>query len=146
MTFKANASDLTKLGTRLRKSHPEVSKQLRRAVRAEGRKIADAAKGKASWSTRIPDTIRVAAQGVNTAVVRAGGKDAPHAAAYEHSGRAGTFRHPVFADGSKTRDQWTWVNQQARPFLHPAALERLPETVRALGDAVQAAVDNVIEG
>lgn len=26
--------------------------------------------------------------------------------------RSGTFRHPVFADGTKTRKEWTWVDQE----------------------------------
>lgn len=147
MPFSADASSLRKLGSQLRKSRPEVYRQVRRAVLAEAQKIAEAARVNASWSSRIPGSIRAGTTGGGmTAVVRAGGKSAPHAAALEHAGRQGTFRHPVFADQSKSRGEWTWVSQEAHPFLHPAALARLDETVEALGRAVQAAVDDQIGG
>jgi hypothetical protein len=144
MPFKANASQLRSLGTQLRRAQPDVYKQVRKAVREEARIVAASAREKASWSTRIPATVRVSALGVNTAVVRAGNdKTAPHAKPFEHAGHSGTFRHPVHGDPRKTRSEWAWVTQQARPFLHPAAWERLPETVRHLGQAVITAVDEL---
>ena len=144
MVFRADASSLRKLGAQLRRSRPEVYRQVRRAVLVQAKVIAEDAKQRASWSSRIPGTIRGTTAGPLTAVVRAGGASAPHAGPIEHAGSAGTFRHPVFADQSKTRDEWAWANQQARPFLHPAALDHLDETVRALGVAVTAAVDRQI--
>lgn len=128
------------MGTRLRKAKPEVYKELRRAVLAEARIVAEDAKGLASWSSKIPDSIKASAQGINTAVVRAGGKSAPDAAPFEHAGASGTFRHPVF--GRKD----AWVEQAARPFLHPAVMDRLDATVSALEDAVITAVDHVLDG
>lgn len=142
--LSVNATGLAKLGKQLRHSHPAVYRELHRAVLAEARKVAEIAKRNSSWSSRIPGTIKASAVGVSTAKVRAGGgtgSAAPHAKAYEHAGREGTFRHPVFADPEKGRSEWTWVSQDARPFLHPAAMERLPETVKVLGDAVIHAVD-----
>ncbi len=117
---------------------------MHRAVLAEAKEVAAKAREKADWSTRIPATIKASAQGVNTAVVKAGGANAPHAAAYEMAGKSGMFRHPVHADPSKSRDEWTWVSEQSRPFLHPSALERLDKTVEALGTAVSTAVSDVI--
>lgn len=143
--FRADASGLRKLGAELRRAKPEVYRQVRRAILAQARVIADDAKQRASWSTRIPASIRPSVSGLS-AVVRAGGVNAPHAAALEHAGRQGSFRHPVFADQSLTRSDWSWVSQQARPFLHPAALDHLDETVRALGVAVTSAVDTQIRG
>lgn len=145
--YKANASQLRSLGTQLRRAQPEVYKQVRKAVRTEARAVRDAAKEKANWSSRIPDTIRVSAVGTNTAVIRAGNDStAPHAKPYEHAGAQGTFRHPVHGDPRRTRSQWTWVTENARPFLHPAAWERLPETVRRLGQAVITAVNDIRPG
>lgn len=144
--FRADASQLRKLGANLRKSHPEVHRAMRRAVLEQAKRIAEDARTKSDWSTRIPGTIKASSAGVNTAVVRAGGPGAPHAAAYEHAGASGTFRHPVFADASKTRDEWTWVTEQARPYLHPALMDRFDETVLALRDAVEVAVDRSIHG
>lgn len=143
--FQADASQLRRLGAELRKTRPEVHRAVRRSVLEQAKKIAEDAKTKADWSTRIPGTIRASSSGVNTAVVRAGGPSAPHAAAYEHAGAEGTFRHPVYGRGDETRDQWTWVSEQARPFLHPALMDRFDETVIALRDAVEVAVSDVID-
>lgn len=142
--FRADASQLRKLGATLRKQQPDVHRAVRRAVLDAAKLIAEDAKGKADWSTRIPGTIRASSSGVNTAVVRAGGAAAPHAAAYEHAGASGAFRHPVYPRGDETRDQWTWVSEDARPFLHPALMDRFDETVLALRDAVEVAVDKAI--
>ena len=142
--FSADASSLRKLGKQLRQSKPEVYRQVRRAVLASAKVIADDARQRASWSTRIPGTVRASTSGPFTAVVRAGGASVPHAGPIEHAGKQGTFRHPVFADQSKTRGEWEWANQQARPFLHPAALDHLDETVLALGVAVTSAVETQI--
>lgn len=144
--FSADASSLRSLGKELRKSKPDVYRELRRELLAEGHVIAEDAKGLADWSTKIPDSIKVGMSGISTVVVRAGGKAAPDATPYEHAGASGTFRHPVFPDPAKTRSEWTWVTQEARPFLHPAALDRLDATVENLGAAVQRAVDRLVEG
>jgi hypothetical protein len=135
--FTVNASELRKLGSRLRKTQPEVYREIRRAVLEEAKIIADDARRSASWSAKIPGSIKVSTTGINTAVVRAGGKNAPAGAPFEHAGKSGTFRHPV--PGTNT-----WVTQEARPFLHPAALSRLPATVERLGLAVVTAVDRAI--
>ena len=142
--FSADASGLRKLGAQLRKSQPAVYRRVRRAVLEQAKVIADDARQRAAWSSRIPGSVRASTSGGLSAVVRAGGASAPHAAAFEHAGRQGSFRHPVFANQDEERTQWSWVSQEARPFLHPAALDRLDETVRALGVAVIEAVDEQI--
>lgn len=144
--IRTDASQLRSLGTRLRKTRPTVYRAIRREILRQAKQVADDAKQKADWSSRIPGTIKASAAGVNTAKVRAGGAAAPHAAAYEHGGAEGTFRHPVFADQSKTRDEWTWVNQEARPFLHPALMDHYPELVEGLASAVETAVGDAIDG
>lgn len=107
----------------------EIRKQLRPALKQAADPIVSAARGNASWSTRIPAAIstRVLKRGVE---IRVSQKKAPHARPYE--GLSGmTFRHPVFGD----RD--VWVAQRARPFLLPA--------VRAHRDEVRKAVTDVVE-
>jgi hypothetical protein len=80
---------------------------------------------------------------VNTVVVRAGNaKTAPHAAAYEHAGASGSFRHPVFGNGDRASS--AWVDEPARPFLHPAATKNLAEKAKAVGVAVSDAVDEAV--
>jgi hypothetical protein len=71
-------------------------------------------------------------------------KSAPEARPLEHGGSGGEFRHPVFGGGNKTRDQWTWVEQPARPFFY-AALERSVEieiAMRAVMARVAAKLGN----
>lgn len=136
--LSADASSLRKLGTALRKSKPKIHRQMGKELLAVGELVAVEARDKASWSTRIPHTITVRRRGLNTVEVRA---SAPHAAAYEHAGREGQFRHPVYGRGDEARDQWTWVSEDARPFLHPAAFEHLEEHAVAIADALTALVD-----
>jgi hypothetical protein len=103
----------------LRNLPPETQKAVRPALRQAGRLIAQDAKTRASWSSRIPGTIRVETsvnanrEGVQ---VRAGGPSAPHARPYEGlSVRGSEFRHPVYGNRE------VWVAQATRPFLFPAA-------------------------
>lgn len=81
--------------------------------------VAQDAKRRSSWSSRIPGTIRVETsvgenrEGVK---IRAGGPGAPHARPYEGlSVRGDVFRHPVYGNREN------WVEQETRPFLFPAA-------------------------
>ena len=146
--FQVDVKTLNKLGKELRHAQPAVYREIHRAVLAEARKMAEVAKQNASWSTRIPATIKASASGVTTARIRAGGgKDspAPHAKPYEHAGRQGTFRHPVFADAEEPRKDWTWVDEPARPFLLPAIMSRMPAFREALGDALVHVIDHVTE-
>lgn len=140
MMLKADAAALKNLGAALRKSQPALYRESQKSLRVEGQKIAERAKSNASWSTRIPQTVRVRAAGVNAVIVSAGGQDAPHAKPIEHAGAEGTFRHPVGGN----RD--VWVDQPARPFLHPAALERLQESAEAVAAALTVQVEKTLHG
>ena len=139
--FKADASSMVKLGRALRTTQPDVYRAVRRAVLEQAKHVAEDAKRNADWSTKIPGTIRASSAGLNTARVRVASSEG---AAYEHAGAEGSFRHPVFADASKDRSEWTWTDEKARPFLHPALMDRMDEIVAALGDAVTVAVDDAI--
>lgn len=138
--LSADAASLKRMGAALRRSQPAMYKELQRALREEGQKIARRAKDNASWSTRIPATVKVRTSGVNSVIISAGGAAAPEAKPLEHAGAEGTFRHPVFGD------RQVWVDQPARPFLHPAALEHLQESAEAIGEALTVQVEKTIHG
>ncbi|MEU8264480.1 hypothetical protein AB0C02_28140 [Micromonospora sp. NPDC048999] len=115
----------------------DVRKDLRPALKATGDRVAQDARARASWSSRIPGAIGVrvlygAKPGV---VVRVNRKRAPHARPYEgisaRMGSAATFRHPFFGN----RDRW--YSQKTRPFLEPAA--------KAHGAEVREDIKQVVE-
>lgn len=116
-------------------SDKQLAASLRKQLQTVGNTVRDRAKGNASWSARIPSSIKtsVTQKGVS---VKAGGAKAPHAAAFEHGGKPGMFRHPVFGNREM------WVNQPARPYLAPAmnadeaaagVLNAIDEWVRSTG-------------
>lgn len=123
---------------------PEAArKELRPKLRAAGEAVAVNARSRASWSTRIPKTVRVRTsfrldrEGVD---IIAGGKDAPHARPYEGITGKASFRHPVYADAkNKIRKQWKWVPEPTRPFLIPAAQELEGPTTEMVQAALLAA-------
>lgn len=78
-----------------------------------GEYIAAIARTNASWSTRIPASVRVGG-GMSGVVVRAGSKAAPNAYPFEVPG----VRHPVFG-----RPDIPWEDNENRPFMVPAAEE-----------------------
>lgn len=118
-------------------------KAVRPRLRAAGKLVVDAARSKASWSTRIPGTVRMSTsfrENREGVTITAGGKAAPHARPYEGFSGYASFRHPVFADRArKTSKGWTWVTQVTRPFLFPAARQTEEQTtamvLSALDDA-----------
>jgi len=117
MTTKIDVSELKTLGKVLRKAAPAVARDFGKGLLAYGELVAVDAKQNASWSSRIPGTIK-ARRRAQSVTVMAGGSSAPHAPAYENKGRGGSFRHPVFRTDVNPD---TWVQESARPFLGPAA-------------------------
>lgn len=136
ISLGVQTTGLTQLTKAVRAADKTLAANLRTRLRAVGNTVRDRARGNASWSTRIPASIKtsVTTKGVS---IKAGGKNAPHAAALEHGGQSGTFRHPVFSSD-------VWVDQAARPFLIPAlnvdeaqnaALAALDDWIRDCGFA-----------
>src|SRR5580765_3945750 len=113
MTTKIDVSELKALGKALHRAAPALEREFNKGLLAYGELVAVDAKQNAAWSSRIPATIKARRRARSVTVV-AGGESAPHAPAYENKGRGGTFRHPVYGHD-------VWVQQQARPFLGPAA-------------------------
>lgn len=130
--FGAELADV--IAADLRRLPLETRKKIRPKLRRVGGRVAAAAKANASWSSRIPATVRVVTsfrferEGV---AVKLGGRGTPHARPYEGLTRD-PFRHPVNADPRKTRGEWTWVSQAARPMLRPAARANEAETNREM--------------
>ncbi|MEO3875528.1 HK97 gp10 family phage protein [Nonomuraea sp. B12E4] len=99
------------------KIEPELRKALRPALKTAAEPIVTDAKGRASWSARIPRAISLSVRfgrrdpGVSIRVRRSA---APHGRPLEGITGNATFRHPVHGH----RDRW--VAQQTRPYLAPA--------------------------
>lgn len=110
----------------------ETRNAIRPALRAGGEFVAREAMVNASWSTRIPGSIKVEvsfrSERESVRVV-AGGTNAPHARPFEHLGEPGTFRHRVHG-----RD--VWVAQAARPFLFPAGESAEPVATASIRQAL----------
>lgn len=126
----------TQIARDMRALPEETRKAVRPRLRKAGQIVQSRAQHNASWSSRIPATIKVVTsfrknrEGVT---VRAGSPSAPHARPFEGlSSRGDTFRHPVYGN------DW-WVAQPTRPFLFTAAeasqAEVTAEVRAALDDA-----------
>ncbi|KXK63354.1 hypothetical protein AWW66_03305 [Micromonospora rosaria] len=120
----------------------DVRKDLRPALKKTGDQVAADAKGRASWSSRIPGAIRVKVlygRGRAGVIITVSRKRAPHARPYEgiaaRRGNAANFRHPLF--GNRER----WYTQRTRPFLLPAAQARRAQVradiVKVVADAAR---------
>lgn len=128
---------LAAFGTADRKTKANLRKRIREVANPIA---ADARAQAGTWSTRIPGAIRVSTSfssrraGVN---IRVSSKKAPHARPFENVSKTGFFRHPVFPDSKReTRDEWTWVSQDARPFLVPAVQQNVDRVRAATRQAV----------
>lgn len=58
----------------------------------------------------------------------------------------GMIRHPVFADGSKTRQQWAWVDQPVRPgWFDKTITNEAPAIRRDLEQALETVARRIVE-
>ena len=119
----------------LQRLAPEIRKELNKALREIAGAVAQDAKSRASWSSRIPGSIAVSVTGTKVGV-KAKRNQAPHASAYEgfKNGRtSGSFRHPVYGNRN------VWVQQSTRPFLAPAVAAYEERFYDAAGAAIDEA-------
>jgi HK97 gp10 family phage protein len=127
------ADEVEKLIRDLNGVPPDLKRKLRPKLRKAGEVVAEDARRRAAWSTRIPKATRVSTSftlrrpGVSVVVDK---KKAPHARPYEHGGQPGTFRHPRWGDRRH------WFDQKARPFLAPALAAKNDEAGRLIAAAV----------
>jgi hypothetical protein len=96
----------------------EAVGDLGKRLKEAGEYVAGIARGKASWSSKVPASIKVGGgrSGVN---ITAGGARAPAAYPNEIPG----VRHPVFGGKGTARPDAPWVTNENRPFLAPAGDE-----------------------
>lgn len=137
--FDALARDLYRMGDRTRKSLRGQFSQLAAPLLSDARQ-------RAGWSTRIPGAISTRpftdmTRGRAGVELRVDLKKAPHARAYEGFGGDRVLRHPVFADASKPRSEWTWTekNSRTRPFVMPAVRANEGRAAEACARAVEEA-------
>lgn len=127
------ADEVERLVHDMGKIPDDLRKRLRPKLRIAGQVVADEAKARSAWSARIPRAISVRTSftktrpGVSVVVPR---KKAPHGRPYEHGGRPGSFRHPVYGN------RRVWVSQVARPFLAPALEAKGDTAGRLITEAV----------
>lgn len=129
------AAEIRALRKDIGKIPAELRKALRPALKAAAEPIAADARGRASWSTRIPRAITVGVRfardpGVFIRVRRGA---APHGRAYEGITGAVLFEHPVF--GHRDRE----VAEVTRPYLDPAVTAATGDVL----NTVAATVDKV---
>jgi|SRR5271165_5725196 len=97
-----------------------ASDDLGRRLREAAEVIADQARvNAAGWSARIPPSIKVSGGAGGVSII----SGAPPAYPNEVDG----VRHPVFGGRGTRRPKAPWVRNQHRPFLAPAADERIDE-------------------
>ncbi len=137
MAIRFSTDEIRAFARSCRSVDPKARAALRLGVGDAGRLVAEAAKKKAAFSSRIPSSIEVKVMGRGMAVVTAGGDAAPEAAPLENKGKRGQFRHPVFGHA-------VWVNQTAQPFLYPALLENADAAAEIIQGAVDKAIAEVI--
>ena len=59
---------------------------------------------------------------------------------------AGRLRHPVFADPSKERKEWTWVNQKVKPGWWTTPTELAAKSVQVEMEKAMAAIKRKLDG
>jgi hypothetical protein len=130
--------DFAKFARALRQAEPDLYHQLKSELRGAGEIVAGKVRSRASFSSRIPGTVKVRTSGVGVRVI-VGGPGAPDAAPIENSGK-GFVRHPVFGN----KDVWT--AKGSRPaFFEPAVREGLPYAAAAAVSALDRAVYEIVK-
>ncbi len=111
----------------------EFRREMRPKLRDAARGILHDAAGAAMWSSRIPRSLSLEVSfsqrrpGVR---VRASLSTAPHARVYEGI-LSSWFKHPLFGN------RGYWFDEQARPFLLPAAQAGAEDVRRAAVEIVE---------
>lgn len=130
-TFGIDARSWSEFVRAVRRADKDAQRLLIKSIKKGVDGIVGLVKSEAGFSNRIPASVHasVTAKGVS---IKAGGSRAPHAAAFEHGGQGGEFRHPVFGH----RD--VWVAQAAHPFLQTTVFANESKLL----DAAEAGIDN----
>ena len=116
-----DAKELHQLYLDLKGVEGNLRVELRHAIADSGQPLAALVRNAAGWSSRIPGAVKVSASFSTRSAggaIKVDAKAAPEAAPLENKGQSGDFRHPVYADASNPRSDWTWVPQPAHPFFY----------------------------
>lgn len=129
-----DASGMTELVAKLQGVAPALAETLAARLQEAGEAVADAARVRAGYSTKIPGSIHVFMAGGFAVAVST---SLPEAVAIENHGR-GFVRHPVFG----TRDHWT--TERSHPaFLYPTLLAMRPQVYETAVEAIHDAFSEV---
>jgi hypothetical protein len=126
----------------VRRACPEAWKALRVRLRAIGEVVAQDARADASYSTRIPQTIKVRVTSGGNVKVVMGGDAAPDAVPIENKGK-GFVRHPTF--GKRGAGDWTSKNSHPAILL-PAFAKRADWALEEMERAYMDTFIRVFEG
>jgi hypothetical protein len=113
-----NAKQVARIAREVRRASPEAWRVCRIRLREVGQDVADDVKAATSYSSRIPQSVKVRSTVAGNVRITVGGDQAPNAVPIENKGQ-GYVRHPVFGN----REVWT--NKNSRPaFLLPTFARR----------------------
>ena len=102
---------------------------LGRRLREAAQVIADQAKANAAgWSARVPESIHISGGASGVSIL----SGAPPSYPNEIAG----VRHPVFGGRGTRRPKAPWVRNQHRPFLAPAADEKIDEAAEKFAQVI----------
>lgn len=127
----------------IRASGPAGKAAVRGAMRESAEIVKAEAARRASFSSRIPGSLKARATATNFKV-SAGGEAAPDAAPIENKGR-GHVRHPTFSPRSGVAERVGWTDKNSRPaFLSPALEAHTEEIAELIADQLTEAVAKAI--
>lgn len=128
-----NARQVGRIARGIRKASPTAWKACRVRLLQVGNTVADDVRSASSFSSRIPQSVKVRTTASGNVRISVGGAGAPDAVPIENKGK-GFVRHPVFGD----RNVWTAKNSRPAYLLPTFAKRRdwaLEEIERAYLDA-----------
>lgn len=135
LAVRIDSRSIARASREVRRASPEAWKALRVRLREIGQVVAGDARGDASYSDRIPQSVKVRVTGGGNVKVVMGGDAAPNAVPIENKGR-GFVRHPTF--GHKDR----WTSKNSRPAILLPAFARRADW--ALAEMERAYLDTFI--
>jgi hypothetical protein len=137
-----DTSSFTNFGTAMRSASRRLKTVVSDALVDVASETAEAIRSNASYSKRIPDSVKVTKMDVG-AMITAGGPDAPDAEPIENKGK-GFVRHPIFVpQASMPGPSGSWTAKNSHPpFMAPAVLAAQAK----VEEAASAALDSVLDG
>lgn len=113
---------------RLRTAVKPVADEIKRDARQQSKTVAKSITTSFSFSQKKA--------GVTIAAKRSkmppGKQGLPGLLEYGNRGRRGILRHPVFAEKSEPRQQWTWAEQPVRPYFYKNAKRHNKTVTKAM--------------